>query len=72
MRITSKGQVTVPKRVRTMLGLSPGVEVRFVQKGKRVVLEKMVRRGTLKGAYGVLKSRTRTDHLINLLRGKKR
>lgn len=28
--ITSKGQVTIPKRIRDELGLSPGTEVEFI------------------------------------------
>lgn len=30
MRITSKGQVTIPKEIRDELGLLPGTEVEFV------------------------------------------
>jgi AbrB family looped-hinge helix DNA binding protein len=30
VRITSKGQVTIPKRIRNALGLQPGDEVDFV------------------------------------------
>ncbi len=33
MRITSKGQVTIPKAMRDELGLLPGVEVEFVRDG---------------------------------------
>ena len=34
MKITTKGQVTVPQHVREQLGLFPGTEVDFVVKGK--------------------------------------
>ena len=30
-RLTSKGQVTIPKSVRERLGLHPGAEVEFVE-----------------------------------------
>jgi looped-hinge helix DNA binding domain, AbrB family len=30
MRITSKGQVTIPKEIRDSLGLLPGTEVEFI------------------------------------------
>jgi AbrB family looped-hinge helix DNA binding protein len=30
-RLTSKGQVTIPKRIRDQLGLKPGSEVEFEQ-----------------------------------------
>ncbi|HEV7483472.1 MAG TPA: AbrB/MazE/SpoVT family DNA-binding domain-containing protein [Solirubrobacterales bacterium] len=36
MRITSKGQVTIPKELRDELGLLPGTEVDFVRDGDGV------------------------------------
>lgn len=40
MRVTEKGQVTIPKDVRDRLGIVPGSEVDFVpdEKGARLVL----------------------------------
>ncbi|MBS3647774.1 AbrB/MazE/SpoVT family DNA-binding domain-containing protein [Pseudaminobacter sp. 19-2017] len=39
MRVTSKGQVTIPKEIRDRLGIGPGSEVDFVpsQEGVRLV-----------------------------------
>ncbi len=37
--VSSKGQVTIPKRVRDRLGLRPGAEVEFVFIGGHAVLE---------------------------------
>ncbi|HEV7771251.1 MAG TPA: AbrB/MazE/SpoVT family DNA-binding domain-containing protein [Solirubrobacterales bacterium] len=31
MRITSKGQVTIPKQIRDRLGMLPGTEVEFIE-----------------------------------------
>lgn len=31
MRITSKGQVTIPKEIRDRLGMLPGTEVEFIE-----------------------------------------
>jgi AbrB family looped-hinge helix DNA binding protein len=42
MRVTSKGQVTIPKEVREKLGIQPGDEVGFREEGQSVVLEKSV------------------------------
>jgi len=36
MRITSKGQVTIPKRIRAAAGLLPNTEVDFVMDGRFV------------------------------------
>lgn len=40
MRITEKGQVTIPKHIRDRLGVGPGSEVEFVAEDGRVRLEK--------------------------------
>ncbi len=38
MRVTTKGQVTIPKRIREQLGLQPGTEVEFAVEGDAVKL----------------------------------
>ena len=40
MRITIKGQVTIPKDIRERHGLLPGTEVRFVEDGDVVRIER--------------------------------
>ncbi len=55
MKITSKGQVTIPKEIRDRLGLLPGTEVEFVEEGG----EARVRR--LAGG------RTRGDEIVDRL-----
>jgi AbrB family looped-hinge helix DNA binding protein len=69
MKITVKGQVTIPKRVRERNGLDPGTEVRFVEKDHRVVLEKAQGSDVWDRYYGFLKLKMRTDEAIRLLRG---
>lgn len=54
MRVTSKGQVTIPKNIRAKLGIKPNSEVDFVEENGRVYLVKS-------------KSKTsRFDHLVGL------
>jgi AbrB family looped-hinge helix DNA binding protein len=36
MRVTTKGQVTIPQHIREELGITPGTEVDFVEEGRRV------------------------------------
>ncbi len=36
MRVTEKGQVTIPKHIRDKLGIVPGSEVDFVEDGNAV------------------------------------
>jgi AbrB family looped-hinge helix DNA binding protein len=44
--VTTKGQVTIPKEVRELLGIKPGSTVAFeVAEDGRVVLSKLGRRG---------------------------
>ena len=40
MRITSKGQVTIPKHIREKLGVQPGDEIGFREEGQAVILER--------------------------------
>jgi antitoxin PrlF len=41
MRITSKGQVTIPKWLRDDLGFLPGTEVEFFEDGNEIRLRKL-------------------------------
>jgi AbrB family looped-hinge helix DNA binding protein len=36
MRVTEKGQVTIPKEIRDRLGIGPGSEIEFVEDGNSV------------------------------------
>ncbi|MCC6854964.1 MAG: AbrB/MazE/SpoVT family DNA-binding domain-containing protein [Microbacteriaceae bacterium] len=40
MRITSKGQVTIPQRLRERYGLMPETEVEFVEVGGEIVVRR--------------------------------
>lgn len=74
MRITSKGQVTIPVEIRGQLGLLPNTEVEFRVSGDRVLLlkaRKQGRRGKslvarMKGKSTVKMS---TDEIMALTRG---
>jgi AbrB family looped-hinge helix DNA binding protein len=68
-RVTEKGQVTIPKDIREKLGIKPGSSVRFrVLEGKCVV-EKEIKENKIDKWVGYLKSKKRTDELIEELRG---
>jgi AbrB family looped-hinge helix DNA binding protein len=76
MRITSKGQVTIPLAVRRATGLLPNCEVEFAVKGKKVILEKSARQ-PLRGERIVRSLRGRgsvkmsTDEIMALTRGER-
>ncbi len=40
MKVTSKGQVTIPIEIRSLLGILPNSEVEFVERGGNVILRK--------------------------------
>lgn len=73
MRITTKGQVTIPLEVRERLGLLPNTEVHFRIQGDTVVLTKVS--GRRKGQRLVEHMRGRgtvrmsTDEIMALMRG---
>lgn len=57
MRITSKGQVTIPKEIRDACGLLPGTEVEFVREAGKVEVRKLS------------EGRTRGDEIVEHLLG---
>ncbi len=60
MRITSKGQVTIPQEIREKLGLWPHTEVEFIAEGNSVYLQRAET------------TESRGGRLVNRLRGKGR
>lgn len=75
MRITSKGQVTIPVEIREEMGLLPDTEVEFIVRGNNVILKKAdqpSRRGrTIVSALrGKATSRMTTDEILALTRKK--
>ena len=75
MRVTSKGQVTIPLAVRERLGISPYSEVEFVERDGRVYIQPKKREGKTDGAFskfrGIATVRLSTDEIMALTRGKK-
>ncbi|MCX5947253.1 MAG: AbrB/MazE/SpoVT family DNA-binding domain-containing protein [Cyanobacteria bacterium] len=75
MRVTSKGQVTIPQAIRERCGLLPHTEVHFVEEGGRVFLQKDDSQ-PCRGDEAVqrlqqarLRTRLSTDQLLALTRG---
>lgn len=74
MKITTKGQVTIPQEVRERLGLLPHTEVEFEVRGDAAVLRKATKRGRrgrqiverMKGSGTVALT---TDEIMSLTRG---
>lgn len=76
MRITSKGQVTIPQNVRNRLGLLPHTEVEFevtgnyarLRKARPMVGTSVRGQNVLKALRGTADARMSTDEIIALTR----
>lgn len=72
MRVTSKGQVTIPKRVREKLGIVPYTEVEFVEESGRVYLVKSKSQDNpFESLLGAGSVKMTTDEIMALTRGEK-
>ncbi|MBI3969897.1 MAG: AbrB/MazE/SpoVT family DNA-binding domain-containing protein [Chloroflexi bacterium] len=71
-KVTSKGQVTLPKEVRDALGLIPGTHVEFQVEPGRIVMRKRIPPEVFKRWRGYLRDKVgglTTDELLLELRG---
>jgi antitoxin PrlF len=74
LRITSKGQVTIPQDIRERFGLLPHTEVEFVTEGNVVVLRKAETgnskaREWIRAYRGSADAGMTTDEIMRLTRG---
>lgn len=73
MRVTTKGQVTIPQEIRHKLGVGPGTEVEFIEENGRVYLAKAPDpsgrpAGRFTGQRGAATLRMTTDEILALTR----
>ena len=66
MRLTSKGQVTIPKHIREKLGVAPGDEVGFREEGSAIMVEnaKMARQDGTEDDFANAVRRFREKHVV--------
>lgn len=81
MRVTSKGQVTIPQHLRRRAGISGGTEVDFAERESEITLRKAPARGRRErpadeefAAYldrvtGIVDLGMTTDEFMEILRG---
>jgi AbrB family looped-hinge helix DNA binding protein len=71
-KVTSKGQITIPKEIREKLGISPGEELGFVERCGVFFIQKQVKKSPFEKWMGRLKSLkgSQSDKIIDDLRGK--
>lgn len=72
-RVSEKGQVTIPKKLRDRLGIRTGEELEFTEEHGRLVAIKRSERDPVDEVFGVLAEGSQgrsTDELIDELRGR--
>ena len=76
MRVTEKGQVTIPKHIRVAAGLGPGSEVSFSLDGSKIVITPMGtgvkddRRAQLRAAAARVRGSLKPERLRVFLRSR--
>lgn len=71
MRVTTKGQVTIPRNVREILGIMPETEVEFIEENGRFYIEKVSSQKAAKKfekLRGIATVKMSTDEILDLTR----
>ncbi len=71
MRVTTKGQVTIPKQLREKYGIGPNSEVEFVEQRGRIYLKKTGKargQNPFEAARGSATVKMSTDEILALTR----
>ena len=68
-KVTSKGQVTLPKELRKKIGIDAGSYIEIKETEVGYVISKQNETDRLKKYIGILSSKTSCDELIKELRG---
>jgi len=72
MKVTTKGQVTIPLKIRKLLGIKPNSEVDFIEKDGMVLLvksESRLQENRLEKLRGKLAGKYTTEQIMELTRG---
>ncbi|HJO02573.1 MAG TPA: AbrB/MazE/SpoVT family DNA-binding domain-containing protein [Acidobacteriota bacterium] len=68
-RVTERGQITIPKRLRQRLGIRPGQVLEVREEEGRIVAVKDLQEDPLLSVTGILQIGLSTDDLMRGLRG---
>jgi len=72
MKVTTKGQVTIPLKIRKLLGIKPNSEVDFIEKDGIVILvksESRLQQNRLEKLRGKLAGKYTTEGIMEFTRG---
>jgi AbrB family looped-hinge helix DNA binding protein len=71
MRVTTKGQVTIPRDIREALGISPETEIDFIEDGGRFYIVKTDEpkvTGKFRKFRGIASAKMSTDEIMSFTR----
>lgn len=69
MKVTSKGQVTIPLELRKKMGIEPGNYIEIKETEAGYIIVKQVEDECLKKYVGILNKNTTTEQIIGEMRG---
>jgi antitoxin PrlF len=69
-RVAERGQVTIPKRLRERLGVTPGTVLEFSEEHGRLIAVKSGGADPISEVYGCLGKKIDTDATMARLRGR--
>jgi bifunctional DNA-binding transcriptional regulator/antitoxin component of YhaV-PrlF toxin-antitoxin module len=71
MKISDRGQITIPNNFRKRFGLNKNVEIEFVPTDQGLLIQKMSRkRHPVETVIGILKKASDSDRYIEEVRGR--
>ncbi len=72
MKVTEKGQVTLPKKLRDKYGITPATEIEFIERDGMIVIVKKAALSVLSRYRGIAGGKKglprRTDEFLTMLR----
>ena len=69
MKVTRRGQVTIPKEIRLKTGIDEGTEVEFTEDGGKVIIKKVPTQNPFEAWVGYLGRQGDSDKLVREMRG---
>ena len=68
IKVTRKGQVTIPRKIRELLDIRPGTSVKFKVVEGKCVIEKEISLNNINKWISYLGTKRKTDNLIKEIR----
>jgi len=69
VKVTSKGQVTIPKKLREEMGLKPGDYLEIKEEVEGYVINKKINKEKIEKYVGILNKEKNSDDVVKELRG---